>query len=340
MQGYRRRIGLMIAMAGMLLLTPLAVWAQQSKSGGTLRVAWESDLTGLDPHISTGIQAYRVVGNLFNSLVTLDAEMNYVPDLAESWELQENGKVYVFHLRKGVKFHDGTDFDAEVVLWNYKRITNPEVKTLDAPFYSIVDTVEAIDAHTVKFTLKHPSATLLPVMAAYRVGFAQMSPASYERWGKEECATPSSGNGAVHARPLGPEPDHRVRKEPALLQARAALPGPHRAPHHEGGGDPRRGLAGRRGRFRKLHPYRTCRASDQRSANPGHPGSRYAAYSMFLQPSQTGLPGCARATGPPGVWHRSPGPRQNSPSGPCPAVMDLRGAGLEGAHRLRGPVPL
>ncbi len=195
MQGHRRRIGLMIAMGGMLLLMPLAVWAQQSKSGGTLRVAWESDLTGLDPHISRGIQAHRVVGNLFNSLVTLDAEMNYVPDLAESWELQENGKVYVFHLRKGVKFHDGTDFDAEVVLWNYKRIMDPEAKTLDAPFYSIVDTVEALDAHTVKFTLKHPSATLLPVMAAYRVGFAQMSPASYERWGKEEVQLHPVGTG-------------------------------------------------------------------------------------------------------------------------------------------------
>src|SRR5215813_1290682 len=195
MQGHRRRIGLMSAMVGFLLLTPIALWAQQPKSGGTLRVAWESDLTGLDPHISTGIQAYRVVGNLFNSLVTLDAEMNYVPDLAESWEVQENGKVYTFHLRKGVKFHDGTDFDAEVVIWNYKHIMDPEAKTLDAPFYSIVDIVEALDAHTVKFTLKHPSATLLPVMAAYRVGFAQMSPASYHRWGKEEARLHPVGTG-------------------------------------------------------------------------------------------------------------------------------------------------
>jgi peptide/nickel transport system substrate-binding protein len=185
----------MMAMAWLLLLTPLMVWAQQPKSGGTLRVAWEADLTGIDPHVSAGLQAYRVVGNLFNSLLTTDAEMNFVPDLAESWEILESSKVYVFHLRKGVKFHDGTDFDAEVVRWNFQRIIDPEEKALDAPFYSIVESVEAIDAHTVKFTLKHPSRTLLPVMAAYRVGFAQMSPASYKRWGKEDVRLHPVGTG-------------------------------------------------------------------------------------------------------------------------------------------------
>jgi ABC-type transport system substrate-binding protein len=52
-------------------------------------------------------------------------------------------------------------------------------------FYSIVEAVDVVDTHTVKFTLKHPSGTLLPVMAANRAGFLQMSPASYKQWGKE-----------------------------------------------------------------------------------------------------------------------------------------------------------
>jgi len=195
MKGHRRRIGLMVTMVGLLLLTATAVWAQQPKPGGTLQVAWEADLTGIDPHVSSGLQAYRVVGNLFNGLLTTDSAMNFVPELAESWEILENSKVYVFHLRKGVKFHDGTDFDAEVVRWNYQRIIDPEEKALDAPFYSIVEAVEAIDAHTVKFTLKHPSRTLLPVLAAYRVGSAQMSPAAYKRWGKEEVRLHPVGTG-------------------------------------------------------------------------------------------------------------------------------------------------
>ena len=116
MQGHGLRIGLLIGLVGCLLLTPLVLWAQPPKHGGTLRVAWEADITGLDPYISPGVQSWYVEGNLFNSLLTIDSELHYVPDLAESWEILENGKVYVFHLRQGVKFTDGTDFDAEVVL--------------------------------------------------------------------------------------------------------------------------------------------------------------------------------------------------------------------------------
>jgi ABC-type transport system substrate-binding protein len=188
--GWSVLIGLLV----MLSLVGYAA-AQQPKSGGTLRVAWEADVTGLDPHLSPGIQAYFVVGNLFNSLLTIDADLNYVPELAESWDVLEDGKVYVFHLRQGVKFHDGTDFDAEVVRWNFQRIVDPEEKAIDIGFYSIVEAVDVLDAHTVRFTLKHPSATLLPVMAANRAGFLQMSPASYKQWGKENVRLHPVGTG-------------------------------------------------------------------------------------------------------------------------------------------------
>ena len=144
MKRHGLHIGLMMMVIGWLLLTPLALWAQQPQSGGTLRVAWEADITGLDPYISPGVQSWYVSGNIFNSLLTIDSELNYVPDLATSWEILENGTVYVFHLRQGVKFHDGTDFDAEVVRWNYQRIMDPAEKTFVAPFFAIVDTVAAV----------------------------------------------------------------------------------------------------------------------------------------------------------------------------------------------------
>jgi peptide/nickel transport system substrate-binding protein len=194
MNGHTFGTGFMIAIVACWLLMPVS-WAQPPKPGGTLRVAYEADITGLDPHVSFGLQAWYVAGSLFNSLVTIDAELNVVPDLAESWEILEDGKVYVFRLHKGVKFHDGTDFDAEAVQWNYRRIVDPEEKTLDAPYYNIIDSVEVLDAHTVKFTFKHPTRTLLPVMAADRTGFLQMSPASYQRWGKEEVRLHPAGTG-------------------------------------------------------------------------------------------------------------------------------------------------
>jgi hypothetical protein len=52
--------------------------SQQPKLGGTLRVTWEADITGLDPSISPGVQAWHMVGNLFNSLVTIDAQLTYI----------------------------------------------------------------------------------------------------------------------------------------------------------------------------------------------------------------------------------------------------------------------
>jgi ABC-type transport system substrate-binding protein len=195
MKGHTFSTGFMIAIVACLLLAPPVLRAQQPKVGGTLRVAWEADITGLDPYISPGVQSWHVEGNLFNSLLTIDTELNYVPDLAESWEILEGGTVYVFHLRKGVKFIDGTDFDAEVVRWNYQRIMDPDEKAFVAPFFAIVETVEALDAHTVKFTLKHPSMTLLPVIAAERVGFLQMSPTAFKQWGKEEIRLHPVGTG-------------------------------------------------------------------------------------------------------------------------------------------------
>jgi peptide/nickel transport system substrate-binding protein len=111
--------------------------AQQLKPGGTLRVAGEANISGLDSYISPGIQSWHMVGNLFNSLITTDAQLNYIPELAELWDILKSGKAYLFHLCNGVKLHDGTDFDAEVVRWNYQRIMDPEEKIFLAPFSAL-----------------------------------------------------------------------------------------------------------------------------------------------------------------------------------------------------------
>jgi ABC-type transport system substrate-binding protein len=171
-------------------------FAQQPRYGGTLRVAQESDMTGFDPHWSPGIQVWYMVGNLFNSLVTIDEHLNYIPELAESWEVQDNGKVYVFRLRQGVKFHDGTDFDAAAVAWNFHHIMDPETKAFARPFFEVIEAVEPLDAHTVKFTLKYPTQTFLPTLAVYRVGFLIKSPTAYQKWGKKEAHLHPTGTGA------------------------------------------------------------------------------------------------------------------------------------------------
>jgi ABC-type transport system substrate-binding protein len=63
---------------------------QQLKPGATLLVAWEADITGLDPYISPSVQSWYMVGHLFKSLVTIDAQLHYMPELAESWDIVGN----------------------------------------------------------------------------------------------------------------------------------------------------------------------------------------------------------------------------------------------------------
>jgi peptide/nickel transport system substrate-binding protein len=195
MKGHRHIGRLCYLIVGCLLLVQPIAWGQQLKPGGTLRVAWEADVTGLDPGFSRGIQAYYIKGNIFNPLVTVDEQLNFVPELAESWETQENGKVYVFHLRKGVKFHDGTDFNAEAVRWNIQWTTDRDNQSVMDAFLDTIEAVEVIDAHTVKIILKYPTFTLLPALAQYREGLLMKSPTAYEKVGKQDAPQHPVGTG-------------------------------------------------------------------------------------------------------------------------------------------------
>ena len=193
---------MLIALCIVLGLVGLAA-AEQPRDGGTLRVAWEQDVTGFDPHWSAGLQNIYIAGNLFNGLVTVDEHLNYVPDLAESWEVQDNGKVYVFRLHKGVKFHDGTDLDAAAVAWNFERIMDPEEKALTRPYLKVIEAVEPLDAHTVKFTLKYPTQTFLPALAVYPRPFLIKAPSTYKTWGRKD----------AHLHPIGTGPFKLARWE-------------------------------------------------------------------------------------------------------------------------------
>ena len=178
-----------------LLFVHSMAWGADPTPGATLRVAWEADATGFDPGFSRGIQAYYLKGNIFNPLVTVDEDLNFVPELAESWEMQENGKVYVFHLRKGVKFHDGTDFDTEAVRWNIQWTTDRDSQSVMDAFLDTIETVEVIDVQTVKIILKYPTFTLLPALAQYREGLLIKSPTAYEKVGKQDAQQHPVGTG-------------------------------------------------------------------------------------------------------------------------------------------------
>ena len=172
-----------------VLLWPRLGWAQQPRYGGTLRLALPGDPAFYDANQgpAPGAQAFWTGNNVYNSLLTITPppELKLVPDLAKSWEILDEGKTYIFHLEEGVKFHDGTDFDAAAAKWNIERILDPEVKSWVRPYYEEVAQVEAVDKYTLRMRMKEPSGALLIALGGYFQGIPMASPTAFETYGKD-----------------------------------------------------------------------------------------------------------------------------------------------------------
>jgi ABC-type transport system substrate-binding protein len=119
---------------------------------------------------------------MHENLVTYDEQFNPVPQLAEKWELVDPQTIR-FSLRKGVKFHDGTDFNADAVKVNIARVIDPATKSTARGQILVVDSVEAPDPATVVFKLKTPSAPLILNLADR--GGMMMSPAAIQKYGAD-----------------------------------------------------------------------------------------------------------------------------------------------------------
>lgn len=127
----------------------------------TLIVANGADAKSLDPHGTNDAPSSKVTAQIYDRLVDQDKDMNIVPALAESWE-QPDPKTTIFHLRKGVKFHNGEPLKASDVKFTIDRMKNsPKVSHI----INAVDSVEVIDDSTVKVTTKEPFGPLLNHLA-------------------------------------------------------------------------------------------------------------------------------------------------------------------------------
>ena len=148
--------------------------------GGTLRAGMYSDFVNLDPDVSTTLPDREAWKEIFNTLVGITADLKLVPELAESWEFPSPTRL-VFHLRHGVKFQDGTDFNAQAVKFNIDRKKSaggPRVSEL-----SLVESVDVIDPYTVRFNLREPFSPLLAILTD---GSGMMSsPAAVQKYGRD-----------------------------------------------------------------------------------------------------------------------------------------------------------
>src|SRR2546430_12385941 len=140
-----------IAAVALLLLAPLTALAQ-AKPGGKIVFAARQDIDTLDPHITNRAATRKILIQFTDTLTVINPKDGKVgPGLAESWDVARDGKSYTFRLRKNVKFHDGTPFDATAVKATFDRIQEP----LGAPgvaraFLGPYDGADVIDTHTVR----------------------------------------------------------------------------------------------------------------------------------------------------------------------------------------------
>ena len=131
----------------------------------TLLIATSPDFTTLDPaQLLTNPDVY-VAQALFENLVVRNPDGTLAPQLAESWEPNDDSTQWTFTLLSGVKFHDGKDFTSEDVVATFERLLDPETESPALPVLDIIDAVVAVDPTTVRFELSGPSS-LLPELVA------------------------------------------------------------------------------------------------------------------------------------------------------------------------------
>src|SRR5437867_5366795 len=159
-------------------------------AGKDFVIGLSGDATSLNPVIATDSMSYIAEWPIFDSLLELDQTLNVRPLLAESWEMSKDRLSYTFHLKKGVKWHDGKPFTARDVAFTFysvldTKVTTPHRAYFDAlvgfpeltakenpkrPEELAVRPIEVVDDHTVRFRLRYPSGSFLAVLVNPRAG--------------------------------------------------------------------------------------------------------------------------------------------------------------------------
>jgi peptide/nickel transport system substrate-binding protein len=161
---------------------------------GTIVISQAGDPTTFDPHMhaeSYGFVVQRQVYDLLVNRVMKDGKLQHVPMLATSWQAI-NDTTWVFNLRKGVKFHNGEDFDAEAVKYSIERVLNPAQKARMRGIYTFIDRVEIVDPYKVRIITKGPAPTLI-----VNLGYAMfiVPPKYFKEKGDEYVARNPVGTG-------------------------------------------------------------------------------------------------------------------------------------------------
>jgi len=152
-------------------------------SGGTVVYAAGADPDNLDPANAESNPSEAVNRMMYENIARFDEKLKIVPGLATKWEQSKDGMAWTFYLRKGVKFHDGTPFNAEAVKVFFERMIGPEKPSRAGLFVPFVSSVDILDEYTAKVNMKTPFAFFLNNLAHSASGV--ISPTALKTYGKD-----------------------------------------------------------------------------------------------------------------------------------------------------------
>ncbi|PYM91968.1 MAG: hypothetical protein DME04_16585, partial [Candidatus Rokuibacteriota bacterium] len=190
---YPSRLALVVACV-LALLGITAPTAHAQNAGGTLVIALDQEPPTLDPHASPSAVTFQIIASVTENLVYRGLDGKLVPWLAESWTSARDGRSVTFKLRRDVKFHDGTPFNAEAVKFNFDRIVDPKFKAGGSrSALAGYAGSKVLDEFTVQVSFETPYAPFL----AYAAGgtLSIVSPKAVRETGDQ-----------VHTRPVGSGP--------------------------------------------------------------------------------------------------------------------------------------
>ena len=204
------------AAMALALSSALAGLAAQPAAAKEATIAVASTFTTMDPYDASDTLSYSAAKSMYEGLFGFDKDMKLQNVLAEGYTVSDDGLVYTVTLKKGIKFHDGTEFQADAVKANFDRVTNKANALRRYTLYYNIAKTEVVDPYTVRFTLHKPFSAFINQLA--HASGAMICPSAIQKYPGKELAFHPCGTGPFVLDKYNPSEILHVVKNPNYWQ--------------------------------------------------------------------------------------------------------------------------